>query len=268
MTDTTHSSTAKRYGKYRGHVADNKDPEKRGRLKLIVPSVFGDRTTNWAEPCMPFGGLTNQGFFMIPEVNASVYVEFVEGEESIPVWTGCYWRNEGEIPEEAAVEDPQIRLIKTPKGHTLRFDDVDDEEQIIIKHFSESSVVLDKNGSILMTDSNESKVSIDAENEKIELQDKHTNSLLMDKNGITISDKNGNSIELASSGITLNGQKISLEGTQVELGGAGGEPLIKGQSFLGLFATHMHTCTAPGTPSSPPVPQGEMSTLTTKTKAG
>ena len=61
--------------------------------------------------------------------------------------------------------------------------------------------------------------------------------------------------------------KIVLKGSQVHLGDEGGEPVIKGQSFLSLFATHIHTV-APvvGGPTSPPIPQGEMSTLSTTVK--
>ena len=58
------------------------------------------------------------------------------------------------------------------------------------------------------------------------------------------------------------GQKIVVQGSQVMLGGEGGEPVIKGQSFLSLFMTHIHP-TGAG-PSGPPVPQGEMSTLSMK----
>ncbi len=62
------------YGKYRGFVVDNQDPEKRGRLKLTIPSVLGESQTGWALPCLPFGGLANQGLFMIPEVGAQMWV--------------------------------------------------------------------------------------------------------------------------------------------------------------------------------------------------
>src|SRR5262249_57691330 len=48
-----------------------------------------------------------------------------------------------------------------------------------------------------------------------------------------------------------------------ERGGAGGEPVIKGASFLTLFATHVHTAAGPGSPTTPPVPQGESTTLST-----
>jgi len=62
--------------------------------------------------------------------------------------------------------------------------------------------------------------------------------------------------------INVKGQQIVVEGSQVMLGGQGGEPVIKGTSFLSLFATHMHP-TAMG-PSGPPIPQGEMSSLSSK----
>ena len=84
----------------------------------------------------------------------------------------------------------------------------------------------------------------------------------MTSSGTTIEDANGNKVEMAAAGITLEGQKVVIKGSSVMLGGDGGEPIIKGQSFLQLFMTHMHP-TAMG-PSGPPIPQGEMSTLSTK----
>lgn len=268
MTNGPQESSRKYFGKYRGYVHDNKDPEKRGRLKLMVPSVFGETPTNWAEPCLPFGGLPDQGVYMIPEKDAQVFVEFEEGEAGNPIWTGTFWRQSGDIPTEADKEEPWTRILKTPKGHILQFDDEDENEQIVVKHSAGSSVVLDSRGSIQVTDTESDRLVLDAEAGSITLEDKNNNSIVMDSSGIRIEDGNGNTIELGASGISLNGQMISIDGTRIEIGGAGGEPMIKGQSFLGLFATHMHTCTAPGSPTSPPVPQGEMTTLTMKTKAG
>ena len=57
-TDIARQQTRRYYGKYRGFVTDNADPEQRGRLKVRVPSVLGDAETGWALPCLPFGGLT------------------------------------------------------------------------------------------------------------------------------------------------------------------------------------------------------------------
>ena len=57
----------------------------------------------------------------------------------------------------------------------------------------------------------------------------------------------------------LAGQQIVVEDSQVLLKSANDEPVIKKQSFLTLFATHMHP-SAMG-PTGPPIPQGEMSSL-------
>ena len=78
----------KRYGKYPGIVTDNKDPQKRGRLKLLVHSVLADQDTDWALPCLPYGGAAQQGMFMVPEVDAPVWVEFEEGDIHRPIWVG------------------------------------------------------------------------------------------------------------------------------------------------------------------------------------
>ena len=45
----------KNYGKFRGFVTNNKDPEKRGRLRISIPSVLADQESDWALPCFPFG---------------------------------------------------------------------------------------------------------------------------------------------------------------------------------------------------------------------
>ena len=40
------------FGKYRGFVTDNEDPDRLGRLKLIVPSLFETSELEWALPCL------------------------------------------------------------------------------------------------------------------------------------------------------------------------------------------------------------------------
>ncbi|MHC4180871.1 MAG: phage baseplate assembly protein V [Planctomycetota bacterium] len=255
------------FGKYRGFVADNEDPEQRGRLKLRLPSILGSEVSGWALPCLPFGGLANQGFFLVPDVDAQVWVEFEEGNPDQPIWTGTFWQQSGDPPEEAAKTPPTTRVLRTPSGHVLQFDDAEGEEQIRLHHPTEAELLVDPEGTVSLTDKAGSKLTLDAAGNKAILEDSNGNTLTMDSGGTVIEDANGNKIEMAASGITVKGTRILIEGSAVAVGGQGGEPLIKGTSFLSLFMTHMHTCTAPGSPSSPPIPQGEMSTLTTKTTA-
>jgi phage baseplate assembly protein gpV len=252
----------RRYGKYRGFVGNNDDPQKRARLKLRVPSVLGEEESDWALPCLPFGGAADHGFFAVPEVDAQVWVEFEEGDIHRPIWVGTFWQSDADVPQDAALSPPTTRLLRTPSGHTLQFDDKQDEEQIRLRHPTDATFVIDKDGSVALTDAKGATLTLDAAGERIVVEDANGNTLTMTASGTVVEDANGNKLEMSASGINVKGQQIVVEGTQVMLGGAGGEPVIKGSSFLTLFATHMHP-TAMG-PSGPPIPQGEMSSLSTK----
>lgn len=267
MEQAVRQTQQKFYGKYRSFVVDNDDPEQRARIRLRIPSVFGQQDTFWALPCLPFGGLAEQGFFMVPEVGAQVWVEFEEGNKDFPIWTGVFWQPSQAVPEEAKKSPPTTRVIKTPAGHVLQFDDESGAEKFRLAHPTGTELNIDEKGTTILNDAGGSKLTLDADANSVTLEDSNGNKLLMDSSGTVIKDSNGNEITMAAGQITVKGQMITIDGSQVAVGGAGGEPLIKGTSFLTLFATHMHTCTAPGAPTSPPIPQGEMSTLTTKTTA-
>lgn len=259
-------SQEKYYGKYRGEVVDNLDPEKRGRVRLHIPSVLGsEMVSHWAEPCLPFGGLADQGLFMVPECGAEVWVEFEAGSINHPIWTGTTWRREGDAPQEAADGSPHMRQLKTPSGQILSFDDTEGEEQIRLFHPSNAELLINAEGTVQLTDAAGAILVMNsAGNASLEISDSNGNSIVCNASGTTVTDANGNQIIMEGGGINITSSAaINISGGTVNVGGAGGEPIIKGQSFLSLFATHMHTCTAPGSPSSPPVPQGEMSTLST-----
>jgi len=252
----------RRYGKTRGFVVDNQDPEKRGRLKLRVPAVLGTDETDWALPCLPFGGGAGYGWFAVPQPEAQVWVEFEEGDIHRPIWVGTFWQQESDVPPDAVKDEPTTRLLSTPSGHVLQFDDEQGEERFLLHHPSGAEAVIDKNGGVALTDADGATVTLDADAGTLTVEDANGNSITMRSSGTIVEDANGNKIEMASSGITVKGQQIVVEGSTVMLGGSGGEPVIKGTSFLSLFATHMHP-TAMG-PSGPPIPQGEMSSLSSK----
>lgn len=251
------------YGKYRGFVVDNADPDGLARLKVTVPSALGAAETGWALPCLPFGGLADQGIFMVPEIGAQVWVEFEEGNLSYPIWTGTFWQQSGDPPAEATgAPEPSARLIKTPSGHLLSFEDKSGEESLTLRHASEAELTIDPAGTVALTDANGARLIMDAEAGEVTIEDANGNQMVMSSSGTTVEDANGNKVEMAASGVTVKGAQVVVEGQTVAIGGAGGEPLIKGQSFLSLFMTHMHP-TAMG-PTGPPVPQGEMSSLSMK----
>ena len=254
----------KRYGKYRGFVTNNSDPEKRGRIKLHIPGVMEDQETDWALPCLPFGGLAEQGFVTIPEIDAQVWVEFEEGDPQRPIWSGTFWQDDVNVPTEAAKDEPTTRLLKTPSGHMLQFDDEDSKEKIHIHHKSNSNITFDEKGSLAISDSSEAIVSLDAENNEITIKDANGNTLKMTSSGINMEDANGNKLEMGASGITLEAQNIILKGS-VKLGGEAGEAVIKADTFLNAYAAHTHPTSAG--PSGPPVMTAEMSSKAVKVVA-
>jgi len=93
------------YGKYRGTVTVNVDPEQRGRIMAMVPDVLGLIPSSWAMPCFPIAG-KQQGTYFIPQIGAGVWVEFENGDPSYPIWTGCFWGSAAEVPALALAGNP------------------------------------------------------------------------------------------------------------------------------------------------------------------
>lgn len=106
------------FGKYRGTVANNIDPQLMGRIQVQVPAVLGEGSLSWALPCVPYAG-AGVGFFMIPPNGANVWVEFEGGDPDYPIWSGGFW-GLGEAPDPLAL--PFIKIIKTDTL-TLKLDD-------------------------------------------------------------------------------------------------------------------------------------------------
>ncbi|MBU4261459.1 MAG: phage tail protein [Proteobacteria bacterium] len=238
------------YGKYRGIVVDNADPEQLGRLKLKVPSILGnDIVSGWAAPCVPYGGEMNQGMLFIPEVNAGVWVEFEEGDLEFPIWVGTFWSKpdgESELPkpndadgtEQGSVQDPPTRkIIKTVKGHSIQFEDNDGEEMItIVEAVNNHVITLDANG-IAITDGAGT----------ITIEDANGNQVLLDSSGITCTDMSGNEIKMDGQGVQLsdaNGNAIKMDamsgfaGPGVKINAGTGRVCMEG--LITWLLTHQH----------------------------
>lgn len=231
------------YGKYRGVVVANDDPERLGRLQLQVPSVLGRTVvTGWATPCVPYGGAPGRGMLFLPEVGAGVWVEFEEGDLEFPVWTGTFWSKpdgDSELPRPHdatgtvadAVQDPVTRkILKTARGHTLQFEDAQDTESVLLQDGA------------------------------------HGHLIVFDKTGITLLDGvNGHEVRLTGDGITITdgvheGNAIVLGSGGIKIGGSAAEALVLGTGlkravtdFVTSLNTHTHPSSA-GPTSAPTTP--------------
>ncbi|GGX79764.1 hypothetical protein GCM10007160_03960 [Litchfieldella qijiaojingensis] len=111
------------YGKYRGTVEENEDPQKMGRIRVRVPKVLGDVVSPWALPCTPYAG-DGSGQYTIPPIGAGVWVEFEAGDPSLPIWSGGWWSPD-QVPtnQDGDGKTPNMKVIRSEQGLMVSFDD-------------------------------------------------------------------------------------------------------------------------------------------------
>jgi hypothetical protein len=119
-------------GKYRGIVTSIQDPLMLGRIQANVPDVLGDDTSGWALPCAPFGG-SQTGFFAIPAVGAGVWIEFEHGNPDYPVWSGCWWGSQADVPPLLLTPPYKKVILQTAGGHSITLDDTPGTGGIILQ---------------------------------------------------------------------------------------------------------------------------------------
>ena len=115
----------KYYGMYQGIVTNNKDPEKRGRIKVKCPDVLGGGTESaWCDPVVTVA-YDRGGDFCIPAKEETVWIQFIAGDSNRPVYLGGWWGKN-----------------KTPLGEN--YSDIDD---VRIINYADCTITL-KNGTI------------------------------------------------------------------------------------------------------------------------
>lgn len=143
----------KYYGKYRGTVLNNVDPEQRGRLMLTVPDVLGPIPSSWAEACVPLAGPTGppMGVYLVPPVGTGVWVEFEHGDPDYPIWSGCRWGAPSDIPplvKAGNPADPNI-VMQSLLQHTFMISDMPPSPGtggIILKSATNAMIVVNDSG--------------------------------------------------------------------------------------------------------------------------
>jgi len=119
-------------------VTDNDDKLHKGRIRARVPDVKGDKECTWALPCVPYAG-DGVGWFMVPPVNAWVWLEFENGHWDHPIWSGCFWNHE-KVPGPGV---PETKILKTDKA-TITIDD--SQSSVTIQAGNDLKIVMDSNG--------------------------------------------------------------------------------------------------------------------------
>ena len=133
--NTTPTTQDKRwYGKYRGFVTHNEDPEKLGRIRAIIPEVLGDSLScSWATPCFP------PDYFSVPEIDEVVWIEFESGLVDLPIWTGVPYGTKKKPPTSVNTNYQKRKVIHTESGHKIILDD--ESNEILIENEKATSII-------------------------------------------------------------------------------------------------------------------------------
>jgi uncharacterized protein involved in type VI secretion and phage assembly len=135
------------FGKYRGIVTDNVDPEGRCRVRVAVPSLDEAFQSNWAEPCVPLAG-HNSAVVAIPSIGAAIWIEFEQGDRRFPIWVGGFWTGVDQPPELGGIAPGgSAILLQSADGTRLSISDlVGGTGGISIRASSGAEIVIDAGG--------------------------------------------------------------------------------------------------------------------------
>lgn len=102
---------------YNAEVVDNKDPKKKGRVKVTIPELGFDTASNglWCTPRQP-------NMMSVPGVGKWVEMYFNGGNQDRPVYIGLAMEMDGTIPKS---------FDGNPKTHVI-FEDPDDRLKNVV----------------------------------------------------------------------------------------------------------------------------------------
>ncbi len=163
------------YGVSIAQVVANCDQMRNGRVKVRLTWLPGYEP--WARLA-----LLDKGTYFMPQVGDEVLVAFNHGDVREPYIVGQLWNGSDKPPAQVPGDPVNKRMIRTPKGHKIEFDDEAksllivgiDNHQIAIGSSEikitmaqdKASITLASNGDITMTAKN-STITLDANTVKI-----------------------------------------------------------------------------------------------------
>lgn len=234
-------STDKRYyGVVSALVTDNRDPEQEGRVKVTYPWFDSQMESNWCRTVQIYAG-GGYGAFFVPEIGDEVAVAFMHGDMRLPfVLGGVYNGQDKPATHRAADSEKDEKILHTKGGHQFRLIDTRGKEKIeIITQGGHQAVLNDEEKKVTVETTAGNRVTMHDNGSKIEIQTAGSASIVLDG---------------ASGSVTITGSSsVTVDAAQIKLGQAASQSLVLGEALLALFNAHVHTSTAPGVPTSPPL---------------
>lgn len=167
-------------------VVSNLDSEGQGRVQIRLP--WRSDILPWARVATLMAG-RSQGTYFIPQVDDEVLVAFNQGDILETYIIGSLWNGLDRPPTSIPTDAITKRIIRTPVGHELMFDDAQQ--------------------TISITSSTEQKITIDPK--KIEISTAEGTATISCDTAGNVSIQAAKSIELKAPTITLDGGKVDIK---------------------------------------------------------
>jgi uncharacterized protein involved in type VI secretion and phage assembly len=139
-----------------------------GQVKLEFPWLDDEYRSNWVPIATVMSG-KERGSFLMPEVGDQVLVGFEHGHIDHPCVIGFMW-NGAAKPKES---DVQNRVIRTPGGHELRFEDRAGSRKVVLISSDGHRIELDDSPAgkkLQLTSKNGLTITLDDKDASIELR--------------------------------------------------------------------------------------------------
>ncbi|GAB4367290.1 MAG: hypothetical protein Kow00121_05430 [Elainellaceae cyanobacterium] len=229
------------FGKYRGKVTANRDPLYLGRIQVAVPAIYGEGRQSWAMPCTPYAG-KDVGLFMIPPIDANVWVEFEGGDPDYPIWSGCFW-GQNELPQNARVEDPvKVQVFQT-EGITLTLSNLDNNKGITLEV---KPPVVDRTLKMIFNANgiefnNKDETTVKLMPDQIELKNRANTTIILNTDNIELKQNP------VTAKLTANSIELTCNPATIKLSTASGIEIANSPSSAKLGAAGIELSNAPGT---------------------
>jgi len=207
-----------------------------GRVQLEYRAMEDDLQSAWAPIAAPMSGCSRGQLFM-PEVGDECLVAFENGDFNHPFVVGFLWNGQDNSPESEASN----RVIVTPGGHQLRFEDKKQDTRIILRSEGKHELLLEdaldkpkaqlkSNGGrhLLLDDTTTGKAELASTSHRITLDDNPGATKIEINAGMGVVTISLNATPVPSLSIRVGGNVIDISAAAMNVTAAGNLSITTG----------------------------------------
>ena len=174
---------------------------KLGRIKVTFPWMDPPQVSHWA-PIASFLSGKKRGARFMPEPEDEALIAFDRGEFDHPYVVGFLWNGEDESPDNVKTN----RLVVTPGGHELRFEDKDGDRRVMVKTAHGHKLTFDdKDKSVTLESKDAHQLEVLDKDAKVTLKTKSGGKLTLENDPPkAVVEAGQNIITLSPDGITID----------------------------------------------------------------